>query len=99
LEATAKSTKHQRRIPTQADLDKLSVLEDLKFDDPFEAALALRLVGEALDESTFLVHESIDVDSVHRVATSLDALGASLHAEKDAEAWDAAKYKDGGRDE
>ena len=92
MESSAKD-KRQRRVPTNADMLALGVLEDLTFDDPWEAASLLQNFKESMESSDFLMHSDISFADIEDLIAELHVLAVSLDDENAAEAWEEARRK------
>jgi hypothetical protein len=90
MESFAKD-KQLRRVPTSADMLALGVLQDLTFDDPWEAASVLQGFMDAMAASEFLMHSDISIDGVEDLIAELHVLAMSLDDENAAQAWEDAK--------
>ena len=90
MESFAKD-KQLRRVPTSADMRALGVLEELVFDDPFEAATTLQNFKDAMESSDFLMHSDISIGSIEDLIAELHVLAMSLDDENAAHAWEQAK--------
>jgi hypothetical protein len=90
MESFAKD-KQLRRVPTNADMRALGVLEELVLDDPFEAAALLQNFKDAVETSDFLMHSDISIGSIEDLIAELRVLAMSLDDENAAQAWEEAK--------
>ena len=92
MESSAKD-KRKRRVPTNADMLALGVLEDLTFDDPWEAASLLQHFKEAMESSDFLMHSDISFADIEDLIAELHVLAVSLDDESAITKWEEAKVE------
>ena len=83
--------KRPRRLPTAPDMLALGVLQDLRFDDPWEAASVLQSFMDSVTASKFLMASDISVAGIEDLIAELNVLAMSLDDENAAHAWEKAK--------